>query len=295
MSETPRVVSRVVDCFIFYNELDMLEYRLSIMYPHVDAFVLVESTRTFIGNLKPLYYQENLERFAKYANKIIHVVVDDLYTDPKILFDFIKGEQWINEKHQRDGITLGIECLASEKNMEKRGWKLKGDDVLLISDVDEIYPMDVYYYHLKIKLNIDWIFARGITYSYYLGLPMITYPGMKGYRNISEKIRCYVGKLPCLHGVFGWHLSCFGDEHMISNKLKEFAHQEFNSSIYTNPELIKERVEKGLDIVGRSGVNFQRIEYADNPYLPPFPEGVEKDWNRFPFRVSPSSGVSNNV
>jgi beta-1,4-mannosyl-glycoprotein beta-1,4-N-acetylglucosaminyltransferase len=305
---------RIVDCFIFYNELDMLEYRLSIMYPHVDAFVLVESTRTHKGSLKPLYYQENLTRFAKYADKIVHVVVDDLYSDPKIDYDTKKGEQWINEKHQRDGITLGIERLALD--VEKRGWKLKKEDVLLISDVDEIYDvknlkelasiiivrtdglmvvrMDMYYYHLKNKSNNYWSFAKVITYSYYLGLPMTTYPGMKGYRNISEKIRGYEGIIPCLHGVFGWHLSYFGDEHMISNKLKEFAHQEYNSSIYTNSKFIKERVEKGMDILGRSDVNIQRIEYADNPYLPPFPEGV--DWNRFPFCLSPSSsGVSNSV
>ena len=304
---------RIVDCFMFYNELDMLEYRLSIMYPHVDAFVLVESTRTHKGNLKPLFYQENLARFAKYVDKIVHVVVDDLYSDPKINCDTQKGEQWINEKHQRDGITLGIERLASE-DVEKRGWKLKGDDVLLISDVDEIYDvkylkelasivvsrtdglmvvrMDMYYYHLKNKISSDWKFAKVITYSYYLGLPMAIYPGMKGYRNISEKIRCYEGIIPCLYGVFGWHLSYFGDEHMISNKLKEFAHQEFNSSIYTSPKLIKERVEKGLDILGRSVEKIERIEYADNPYLPPFPEGVEKDWNRFPFCISPSSSGS---
>ena len=291
----------------------MLEYRLSIMYPHVDAFVLVESTRTHKGNLKPLFYQENLARFAKYVDKIVHVVVDDLYSDPKINCDTQKGEQWINEKHQRDGITLGIERLASE-DVEKRGWKLKGDDVLLISDVDEIYDvkylkelasivvsrtdglmvvrMDMYYYHLKNKISSDWKFAKVITYSYYLGLPMAIYPGMKGYRNISEKIRCYEGIIPCLYGVFGWHLSYFGDEHMISNKLKEFAHQEFNSSIYTSPKLIKERVEKGLDILGRSVEKIERIEYADNPYLPPFPEGVEKDWNRFPFCISPSSSGS---
>jgi beta-1,4-mannosyl-glycoprotein beta-1,4-N-acetylglucosaminyltransferase len=287
------------------------------MYPHVDAFVLVESTRTFIGNLKPLYYQENRERFAKYVDKIVHVVVDDLYAEPKIICNFVTGEQWINEKHQRDGISLGIERLASD--VEKRGWKLKLDDVLLISDVDEIYDvkylkelasivvvktdglmaiyMDMYYYHLKNKVIDSWNFARLITYSYYLGLPMTTYHGMKEYRNISEKIRCYQGAIACSYGIFGWHLSSFGDEYMISNKLKEFSHQEYNSSIFTNPKFIKERVEKGLDILGRTEdrFRFQRIEYADNPYLPPFPEGVEKDWNQFPFCVSSSSGNSNAV
>jgi len=306
---------RIVDCFIFYNELDMLEYRLSVMYPYVDAFVLVESTRTHKGSLKPLYYQENLSRFAKYVDKIVHVVVDDLYANP----DIMKNEQWINEKHQRDGISLGIECLASSEEMEKRGWKLGNKDILFISDVDEIFdmsrldilekileipetnglcivPMDMYYYHLKNKLTERWTHAKAITFAYYLNISTTKYPNMNGYRNLSDQVR----NIPitiCLDGVCGWHLSYFGNEDMISNKLKEFAHQEFNTSIFTTPEFIKERVEKGLDILGRSEdkISFERIEYADNPYLPPFPEGV--DWNRFPFCVSPSSssGGSNGV
>jgi len=306
---------RVVDCFIFYNELDMLEYRLSIMYPHVDAFVLVESTRTHKGSLKPLYYQENLVRFAKYVDKIVHVVVDDLYANP----DIMENEQWINEKHQRDGISLGIECLASSEEMGKRGWKLGNKDILFISDVDEIFdmsrldilkkaleipetnglciiPMDMYYYHLKNKLTERWTHAKMITFAYYLNISSIKYPNMKGYRNLSEQVRI-IPIAFCLYGVWGWHLSYFGNADMISNKLKEFAHQEFNSSIFTTPEFIKERVEKGLDILGRSEDKFrlQRIEYADNPYLPPFPEGVEMDWNSFPFCVSSSSGGSNGV
>ena len=38
---------KIVDCFIFYNELDMLEFRLKELNDIVDYFVLVESTYTF--------------------------------------------------------------------------------------------------------------------------------------------------------------------------------------------------------------------------------------------------------
>jgi hypothetical protein len=246
------------------------------------------------------------------VDKIVHVVVDDLYANP----DIMENEQWINEKHQRDGISLGIEYLASTVEMGK-GWKLGNKDILFISDVDEIFdmncldilkkvleipetnglcivPMDMYYYHLKNKLTERWTHAKAITFEYYLNISTTKYPNMKGYRNLSEQVR-KIHIAFCLYGVWGWHLSYFGNEDMISNKLKEFAHQEFNYSIFTNPELIKERVEKGLDILSRSGVNFQRIEYADNPYLPPFPEGIERNWNQFPFCLSPYPRGSNGV
>ena len=43
---------KIIDCFIFYNELDLLNYRLNLLDEYVDYFVLVEATHTFVGNEK---------------------------------------------------------------------------------------------------------------------------------------------------------------------------------------------------------------------------------------------------
>ena len=66
----------IIDCFPFFNELDLLEIRLRLLDDIVDRVVLVESTRTFSLNKKKLYYSENKERFKKYNKKIIHIIVD---------------------------------------------------------------------------------------------------------------------------------------------------------------------------------------------------------------------------
>ena len=60
---------KVLDCFIFYNELCMLEYRLNILNDYVDYFVLVESTHTHVGKEKELYYANNKQMFEKFNNK----------------------------------------------------------------------------------------------------------------------------------------------------------------------------------------------------------------------------------
>ena len=76
---------KIIDCFTFYNELDLLTYRLNILNDVVDYFVLVEATHTHIGKEKPLFYQENKHLFEKFNDKIIHVVVDDFsYKYPNI-------------------------------------------------------------------------------------------------------------------------------------------------------------------------------------------------------------------
>ena len=71
------LIPKIIDCFTFYNELDMLTYRLNILNDIVDYFVLVEATHTHVGKEKPLFYKENKHLFEKFNHKIIHIVVDD--------------------------------------------------------------------------------------------------------------------------------------------------------------------------------------------------------------------------
>ncbi|NJM15850.1 MAG: hypothetical protein HC896_11225 [Bacteroidales bacterium] len=59
----------VYDCFPFFNELDILEIRLNELNEAVDKFVLVEASRTFQGDPKPLYFEENKEKVQGFFAK----------------------------------------------------------------------------------------------------------------------------------------------------------------------------------------------------------------------------------
>ena len=84
---------KIYDCFIFRNELDLLEIRLTELYNQVDYFVVVESTHTFQGAPKELILQNNWSRFQQWHDKMIHIVVDDMP---------LLGDAWQNEHHQRN-------------------------------------------------------------------------------------------------------------------------------------------------------------------------------------------------
>ena len=119
---------KIVDSFIFYNELKMLNYRLSVLYPIVDHIIIVEATKTFSGKPKQLYFQENRDKFAPFLDKIIHVIDDELIDSS----NFGNGvDSWTNEAHQRNYINKGVEKL-----------NLNDDDLLMISDCDEIPDID---------------------------------------------------------------------------------------------------------------------------------------------------------
>uniref|UniRef100_A0A6C0EZF5 Glycosyltransferase 2-like domain-containing protein n=1 Tax=viral metagenome TaxID=1070528 RepID=A0A6C0EZF5_9ZZZZ len=252
----------IVDCFTFYNELDMLTYRLNILDKVVDYFVLVESTHTHVGKEKPLFYNENKYLFEKFNHKIIHIVVDDFpHKYPNINIE--KQEQWINERFQRDCISRGIDKL-----------NLTGEDIITITDLDEIpnpntltqiknniivvginiIELDFYYYNLNSKMDHKWYHSKILTFEKY-----------KELNTGCDNIRFY--NCPIINNA-GWHLSYFGNEKFIKNKLENFTHQEFNMSEFTNENRIKDRVKNGQDLFNRPNAIIH-INIEDNNNLPP--------------------------
>ena len=110
----------IYDCFQFFNEEHILDLRLNILSKFVDFFVIVESTNDHQGNIKKLNL--DLNKFKKFENKIIYIVVDD--TEDAIKKSHLGGESLV-EQHQRNSIMNGL------KNCHD-------DDLIILSDVDEI-------------------------------------------------------------------------------------------------------------------------------------------------------------
>lgn len=239
----------VYDTFPFFNELDLLEIRLNILDPVVDRFVLVEATRTFTGKPKPLYYENNKNRFAKFADKIIHIVVDDYppFESP-----------WTNENHQRNCLLRGLT-------------DAKPDDRILLNDVDEIprpelvreyaakpgsfqFDLDYYAYYLN---------CRNVTDPHWKEAKLVTFEtlrhGLDGkevvfndflLRSVNQgttpmMIRCspLLRAKTVPHG--GWHFSSLGGAEAVIAKMVSFSHSEFDSAEKHDVRRIKQAISSG--------------------------------------------------
>jgi len=259
---------KIIDCFTFYNELDLLTYRLNLLNNIVDYFVIVEATYTHVGKEKPLFFDENRHLFENFNNKIIHIVVNDFpYKYPNVNID--NGDVWKNEIFQRNAISYGINHIKD----------LSESDLIIISDLDEIpdpntlnkikkgniivdiniLEMDLYYYNLNTRINEKWLHSIIISYEKY------------NKSNLSCNDIRMLNCSKILNG--GWHLSYFGDKFFIQNKIQNFAHQEFNKSDYTDLEKIENRVKNSSDTFDRNS-NIEKIKIEDNKYLP-------IDYNKF--------------
>ena len=87
-----------------------MEIRLNELNPVVDKFVLVESTKTFQKQDKPIFYAENKDRFKQFSEKIIHVVVDKF---PVFSFtQFRRFTPWDYSNYQKNQIQT--HCIHSQ-------------------------------------------------------------------------------------------------------------------------------------------------------------------------------------
>ena len=207
--------SRIFDCFLFYDELDLLEIRLRELEDVVDVFVISESPRTFKGAPKPFHFLDNLNRFERWIPQIRHVTTDPPITTP---FTMERGDEWnpkawANEAKQRNAVMNALD------DCHKR-------DIIMVSDADEIpsaasviqIPCDGEVRRLRHKgfhYNFNWWDERAYSYTMDTGCVI--------YHNFSQG--CFVRNSdPQIEIPSGWHCTWFGGDSKIAQKKEWYNH-----------------------------------------------------------------------
>lgn len=251
----------VYDCFLFFNELDLLEIRLNTLDAVVDRFVIGEATHTHQGKKKPLFFEENKERFKPFLNKIEHLV----YRPDE---EHLK-EHWLIENNHRRSLSKVMDWAHEE-------------DIILLSDLDEIPKPEVirefrpegelpstllhhnfWYYlnFLQVKTNAAlWYTEKSLRKMFRKILKPNPYPWWPGtvigrYEQIAnwdfEDLRKH--REDSTHSKIkdaGWHFSYLGGIDKIVQKLESYAHSEYNKPAFKEPAYIKNRIQAGGDLFG---------------------------------------------
>jgi len=264
-------MTKFVDCFLFNDELDLLEFRLTEHDSFTDYFVLVESRKEFSGKPKKLYATENITRYEKWKDKLIIVVLND---------------NNIKNKH-----GLGLEDYSREyaikevKNLYEKGWIDSQTLVSCVADTDEIYDKDkIEELKLKVSENPQEPLKtlkplRPLFRFHYYSL-QVSRPKNPVWTPQKRLKICKVSDLKDFTLVeiqtmiitdmrnMGWHLCYFGSLELIVSKLKSFSHASMKEikNVASNPNLIKERIENNKDILGRDWENLSFKNPDKVPY-----------------------------
>jgi beta-1,4-mannosyl-glycoprotein beta-1,4-N-acetylglucosaminyltransferase len=255
---------------MFYNELDVLELRLRVLDKHVDLFVLVESEVTHVGLPKPLYFNENKERFSKWLPKIRHVSVPEA--------DCPKDENpWAREKHQREQVNLGLGGVPDE------AW-------VMISDVDEIPWVDKIQFKYLDRMAHYALHMYMFEYSFdymFTGEPWVgTTIAKKGQYQNPNHLRDNRWRLRIIPEA-GWHLSSFGDAAHVFKKMQTYAHAKDPHHRLQTEALFKEWILNGLHTDGKMAL----LPRPDSVPLPESPEVLARlGLGKFP-SVSPCAAA----
>ena len=123
---------KIYDCFMFFDEEMLLDLRLNIMYKYVDKFVIAEAAYMHSGKPKKLIFDIN--KFAKFKDKIIYIVVDK--PPPDLLK--INNKESLNER-QSKMILNAKKRETYQINMTQDAiTNANPDDMIIVSDLDEI-------------------------------------------------------------------------------------------------------------------------------------------------------------
>jgi beta-1,4-mannosyl-glycoprotein beta-1,4-N-acetylglucosaminyltransferase len=270
-------MAKIYDVFTFYNELDLLELRLGMLDDYVDYFVLIECVETFSGKPKPLYYEENKERFAKYHHKIIHHIT----YDPPKSFDDLRERildlnsddlmkqiciQALTSSNVPPGELHWLKEFYQKENIRRALLGLQDEDLCFITDLDEIWNPELDYTTIDGN-NIYKL--RQLAYSLYLnnrssepwaGTTLARYGAIKNaclnhIRNVQKTNYVYIEN-------GGWHFTFMGGENQIKLKLEAYGHQEYNNEVIKNN--IRNNLEGNKDVLGRNQFQFW-IDDSDLP------------------------------
>jgi len=269
---------KVYDCFMFFNELDVLEIRLEELWNSVDIFVIAEANISHAGNPKDYIFENNKERFVKYMSKIRHLKIDDVPTNIDAM---------AKDRYQRSALIRGLHDIEPE-------------DIIIVSDLDEIPRAEA----------VEMVKTDENDYERYIfTIPMFQFKmNYMKYCDISKQPNIMVTRgrvftdpqqereytFPWVqkpadlvfidHG--GWHFTYFGDMAHAITKLKNFAHTESNIPRFTDGKLtIEWMIENKYGLWGPDHQERYDIVQVDDY----FPKYITENLDRWKDMIHPGA------
>jgi len=265
----------VIDCFMFWNEIELLYMRLDILYDFVDYFIICEAKISHSGKVIKSEYLFNKHKklYDKFVDKIIFLPFDESeFTG--VGDTAINTNTWPNENKQRKWLFNEIE-------------KFSGDTLVSISDVDEIWDPSKLE---SIKKNVETHKVCGtnqiLTYYYVNCIKEQQWNGtffVKRKDLTFEKIQILRNKRCLLPSYLrcGWHFSWLGDIERLQEKFDSIAEHDIIQQ-YSTKDNIEHCITNHCDLFHRKGIlgKIKIINIDDNSRF--FPIKMREYIKKFP-------------
>ena len=280
---------KIFDCFMYFDEEVVLDVRLNTLDKYVDYFVIVESSFTHKGDNRNLMFNHN--KFEKFKNKIIYLVYDK---QPKGI-EAVNENDSENEKSRKYILNAALRENGQRNFIQNGLNKAEDNDIILISDVDEIpnlsevnfnnisekiimFHQDMFYYKFDLKIpNLLWTGTKGCRKKYLLSPQWLRNVKDRKYFPFRIDILFSEKKYSSIKFISngGWHFSYIKTAEEIEHKLKSYLHhREFDEqslsveeiqNIIENKKAIYDlKVDKRVNKIG-DGSKLVKIKFEKLP------------------------------
>jgi len=236
---------KIYDCFMYFDEELILDLRLNILDKFVDYFVIVESIFTHKGEKRDLKF--NINKFKKFEDKIVYLVYDQ---EPSQIEKIVSKDT--EDEKSRKYIMNALFRENAQRNFINGALNdLDNEDIILISDVDEIpnlkginfkekkskiilFKQDMLYYKFNLKLpNLDWTGTKACKKKYFKSAQWLR--NVKDRKYPFYRVDTYFSEKKYINCEFvdngGWHFTNIKTAKQIKQKLESYLHHiEFDKN-----------------------------------------------------------------
>jgi beta-1,4-mannosyl-glycoprotein beta-1,4-N-acetylglucosaminyltransferase len=239
---------------MYFDEELILDLRLNILDKFVDYFVIVESIFTHKGEKRDLKF--NINKFKKFESKIVYLVYDQ---EPSQI-EKIVSKDTEDEKSRKYIMNALFRENAQRNFINSALNNLDNEDIILISDVDEIpnlksinfeekkskiilFKQDMLYYKFNLKLpNLAWTGTKACKKKYFKSAQWLR--NVKDRKYPFYRIDTYFSEKKYINCEFvdngGWHFTNIKTAKQIKQKLESYLHHiEFDKNPLSAEEIDK--------------------------------------------------------
>ena len=137
---------KIVDCFMYYDEDLVLDARLNILNKYVSKFVICEANFNHNGTKRDLKF--DIKDFHKFKDKIIYIPLQKQPINLKTIRD--GDSQQLKNSKILDNAVIRENFQRNYLHTEIK--KFDDNDLIIISDLDEIPNLEKFVYKAKISL-----------------------------------------------------------------------------------------------------------------------------------------------
>lgn len=298
---------KILDCFPYFNEKELLELRLRLLWDEVDQFIITEGDHTFSGQPKELTLKQTLNDLGLYDKDKITVI--------EVAMPSKAEEPWnhIRENMQRDAaaqyITPDTVAIVSDCDEIVDPTCIQDLGITALENPNNIVRIPMFYLSGRADLEVHTSTGQKRPWNAgFICLPLhavqFTLSVLREHHSnpqlnhdvpYSSIVMNEHQEVPA-----GWHMTWMGDSNNHKNKFTSFEHCDdvIHNTPYGNDNAGMLKFMEGYipdegatDVLGRSDHILKRLDLVNLPLklfeykhlrdflMPSHPKHIEHDWD----------------